>query len=541
MKKKTGLNHIITVPGVSGLYKNYELMIREITYYLRDLDKFGESNGICSFVKGVIGALNSSEQTQIIQSKKKLVKCAMEAQLNHSRSAWLKSTQLLISLYISPYCNHLRIHGDWIISIFLDVYSQYEFRSDCSMLLNAVAETCQMTLDSCKVSWHRQDNDNLSEECSLWLPCLYSMVLLHKDVLPWMQPQGDDTSPDTILFGFLSVLSPILKFCVERLIASDENNVISPADLCSDCMRILVASLKSWFSRYNRPEEVHRWAVLIDNMMADIASALCSDAVSKDAVTNLALGAMALQKLVGSFCGRGDGRCRQVAAIVQLLPHRGALPRELVGEGITAGVHPEVVSLLPTLSTVAKTAILRACLALCQCVELTWESPLVDEEGVLVQTAHPLIARDGKSILPWLLGVASEPVEAAVIVPSKDHGRSRPARPGQTWILLGPAMAFLMSVSHDPSPTTQLYALQTVEIWLARIADCVVEVGRTELDGAGAVEGGVGDAPPRVENVLRIFDGVAAMLTVFWGHPARQARYPSTVSVSLSLSVSMHR
>jgi hypothetical protein len=365
------------------------------------------------------------------------------------------------------------------------------------------------------------------------------MALLQKDSnTSWIKIENESVEDDVLLF-FVSFLVEILCCTIDDILSgvnstqhstsgtnsNSEINVsavevVRPTECCNDCLRIIVTILKSWkwSSTVNRRFHATEWGIIIDRSVTGICNLLSSGLVSKDAGTNLALGAMALQRFTASM--REDSTFSlayyQLLATLCLLqdhPENGVPAAHAFS--CHAGLHSVWVHLVPTLPVLLKVAVLRACLSIFDisdlmhvptCSELSPSESFPDSHNYTEETAI-------RSISAWLCNDDYQKNEditemQSVVILRKVNKHCRDP------LLFGAMLTSLIGVCSDPALSIKIYGLQTLESWLTRISECFSDSGVALNNQFYSVEG--------IQYALTNLNTLAEILCMAWSHPARQ-------------------
>lgn len=461
---------------------------------------------------------NFQDQIKVIQSHKKSLRAyvILEASNAIQSTNWIKTIQVMLILYLSPKFKIFRCFIEWVPELISNAIRNSSASSAYQSIVVSVRAVCLIIIDSFQFQQLSYYQRNSMKDI---LSSLNSMALLFKEGVPWLL-MNDVGGDDDMLHFFVTLLSNILHASISNVFLNSEQSsfegncsvtgieVTCQIECCSDCMRVMVTVLTAWscqIASYDTKQgsssdkaylQAPRWVNLMNAVMKDMSRALLSGLVSKDAGTNLALGVVTLQQFLLTTAYKGYYQLLAMLGLMDINAHYsngvGKADRKaevnhanLVRFALMAEIHPEILSMLPNIKVELKIAIIRACLALLDRLAFV-DAFAQSNEKFSVQ-----------------LSAASLQVQASL-------GLSEFFSSITLWrgsLLLGPMRSNLIIVCGDPSPGVQLYALQTLEVWLCRVAEC----------HAGSIED-----LESVRDILQELENLAAMLTVCWGHPSRQ-------------------
>ena len=478
------------------------------------------------------------EQIKAVQSKKKLLKLAIIASFNSCMQSnlqnidfqWLDDVVLLVFIYLSPSFSTLRSAFEWIVELLSELQISSMLSKDLHTLLRiSTREVCRIVIESCKHFLRIGSLKNNIDVCIQILPSLNCMAVLQKDNTSWITIDNETVEDDMLLF-FVGFLIEILCCAVEEILSgvnitqhqtnsNAEANisimeVVRPTECCNDCLRTIVTILKSWkwSSTAHRRFHAIEWGAILDRSITGICNLLASGLVSKDAGTNLALGAVVLQRFSGSM--REDSTFS--LSYYQLLSTLFLL-QEQTETGLNAfschvGLHKAWVQLVPTLPLLLKVAVLRACLSIFDITVLTYiPSSRIHSPSDSYKHTEEITTRS--SISAWLCNEryqTNEEItnnESLAILYAVNKQYLGP-------LLYGAVLTSLKEVCSDPVLAIKLYGLQTLESWLTRVAECYSESVLLSSNQLLTTEG--------IENTLSSLNTLAGILCMAWSHPARQ-------------------
>ena len=511
----------------------------------------------CKFngeVRSLLSELSSclSHQFQIkaIQAKKKSLKlsilascnAAMQSNLQHIDFQWLDDVVLLLFIYLSPSYSSLRSAFEWVVDLLHELLIASANLKDLQVLIRvSTREVCRIVIDSCKHLLHTSSLKDTVDISIQILPSLSCMALLQKDsYASWIKIENESVEDDMLLF-FVNFLVEILCCTVDDILSgvnitqlsttgtnSNSNaeinisavEVVRPTECCNDCLRIIVTILKSWKwrSTANRRFHATEWGTIIDRSVTGICNLLSSGLVSKDAGTNLALGAMALQRFTASM--REDSTFSlayyQLLSTLYLLQDRAENGVSIAHAfSCHVGLHSVWVNLVPRLPVLLKVAVLRACLSIFDisvlmhvptCSMLSQSESFPDNDNYTEETAI-------RSVSAWLCNdeyqkneEITEMHSAVILCKVNKHGHDP--------LLFGAMLTSLIGVCSDPALSIKIYGLQTLESWLTRISECFSDSGLALNSQLFSMDG--------VQYALTNLNTLAEILCMAWSHPARQ-------------------
>ena len=507
-------------------------------------ERFTNLGATVSFIDALGQASKAKEQIKIIQSTKKILKTSLvnsfidnlPSSNQETRIQWIDEFEILLFVYLYPLYSPLKASLEWVVELLTELYSLAKTsNSSKALLLQSVRRVCTHVLKACL----QLENNFFKDEVDKFLqivPSFISMSLLHKDIIPWMQVDSPDEE-DGILIDFISSLSDILCRVLENIGGNEKYSEISQesessatavevvreSDCCNELLRAIVAVLKGWKWTYPAPRLARsaEWTSIADRTITAICNTLKRGLVGKDATTNLALGGVVFQLFITSMLESSVPS----RAFYQLLASSCLLffPSEESNErnrltpllllSHFSGLHPSWVKLLPILPLISKMAVLRACLSIFDDTSLTL--PLRNDESSFAEfvastdmssvdlikwSPHQLCIYDVNSLIRFHIS------ELNSIFGSKSSSS----------LLFGPFLAFLLQVCSNPSPTIQLYGLQTMESWLSRVSDCYSDTAVVDCSIYSIEE---------IRQLLHNLEKLARVLSIAWNHPARQVKW----------------
>ena len=211
-----------------------------------------------TFLQNLVAEKSSSGQIRVLQAQKRKMRTLLTSMTSPLTAAQLKIIMsILLKLYLYPCYFAFQTTLEWLTSCFHEIDEQQKKNStdtDAVSVVNIIASTSAEILDSViikewKLYQQTLDNNN-TVDCNIilqWLPAFNALALLDRE-FQWMSVQ--DMSP---LKNYATLLFEMFQLSCKQLgcdTSSSTSSLSVPqlikwGSICTECSRNLVAVLKS--------------------------------------------------------------------------------------------------------------------------------------------------------------------------------------------------------------------------------------------------------------------------------------------------------